>query len=261
MVTYMLRDIFRTRFALLASLTMFIGLAVICTVSTTASASTSSVSNSSNYGVSEVQFGSGGELHACSTSYCSKQSLGEIGVGNSASTSYQTQGGDNTEREPFLAVDVTGSGVDLGYVTSSSAASGSTTFNVSSYLASGYVVVIEGLPLKNNGVSGYTIPYMAAAATSTPGTEQFGINLRQNTSPAVGADVVQVPSSTFSFGGPATGYGTVNNFKYANGDTIASSTKSSGETDYTLSMILNVATTTPGGQYKGRIGINAIPTF
>ncbi len=72
------------------------------------------VANSTNYGVSEVQFGSGGELRACSTTYCSKQSAGELTVGNTKSTNYQAQGGFNTNREPLLEVNVSGSIVNLG---------------------------------------------------------------------------------------------------------------------------------------------------
>lgn len=413
MVTYMLRDFFRRQTILLLLVAIVLSL---CSGVQPVAASSSSVSNSSNFGVREVQFGNGGELHACSTTYCSKQSSGELAVGNTttttlystadtyihpgaantnygtanpisassaayhsilrfdtskytsvadissvtlrlyanttdtggfqihphsdvwnentvtwnnapawnatilatsgsitsnqyiditlpataittggttdfgvdfsragiqtffssredgqhpptllinhpSTTSYQAQAGFNTDRDPFLEVNVTGTGVDLGYVTSSSAAFGTSTFTVKSYLATGYVVAIEGLPLKNSGTSGYTIPYMSTAGVSTPGTEQFGINLRQNTSPSVGADPVQVPSGGFSYGTPAAGYSTVDTFKYANGDIIANALSSSGETDYTLAMILNVATTSPGGQYKGRIGIDAIPTF
>ena len=55
-------------------------------------------SNSSNYSVDEVFFGSGGELNACSTSFCSKQAAGETTVGNTSSSNFQAQTGFNSNR-------------------------------------------------------------------------------------------------------------------------------------------------------------------
>jgi hypothetical protein len=214
---------------------------------------------STNYGVSEVQFGTGGELHACSTTYCARQSAGDLTTGNTKSASYQAQGGLTTQRDPLLEVSVTGGVINLGDLSPITTASGSTTFSVKTYLASGYNAYIDGTSPKTS--AGHVLTPMSSAAASTQGLEQFGINLRLNTTPAVGADPVQVPSSTFSFGAAAAGYNTVNNFKYVAGDIIAQSTSSSGETDYTMSMIANIATTTPGGVYGGRLVINVIPTF
>lgn len=57
-------------------------------------------SNSTHYSVDEVYFGTGGELNACSTNYCSKQSAGETGVGATSSTNYKSQAGFNTDRTP-----------------------------------------------------------------------------------------------------------------------------------------------------------------
>lgn len=214
---------------------------------------------STNYGVSEVKFGSGGELHACSTTYCAKQSAGELTVGNTKSTNYQAQAGGNTDRQPLLEVIVPGGAVNLGDLDPQTTASGSTGFSVKSYLASGYNVYIDGTSPQSRG--GRVLTPMTTAAVPQIGIEQFGINLRQNTAPAVGADAVQVPSSTFSFGAPAAGYNTANNFKYVPGDIIAASSSSSGQTNYTLSMIANVATVTAGGSYSGRLVLNVVPTF
>ncbi len=220
--------------------------------------SSSSVANSNNYGVSEVQFGSGGELHACSTSYCAKQSLGETVVGNTKSANYQAQGGQNTEREPFLGVGVSASSIALGILDPSTTASGSIVFGVQSYLASGYNVYIDGASPRTD--AGGILTPMSIADISRPGVEQFGINLRLNTTPAVGANVAQVPNG-FGFGAPAAAYNTPNSFKYVAGDTIAQSTSSSSETDFTLSVIANIATSTHAGVYGGRLSINVVPTF
>jgi hypothetical protein len=235
-------------------------LSVLLVFASTPLVSAANQASSTNYSVSEVQFGIGGALNACSTTYCAKQSAGELAVGNTKSTNYQAYGGLNSEREPFLAVNVSAATLSLGTLTSSTVASASTTFSVSSYLSSGYVVTISGTTPTNNSTHHALTP-MATAGPAIAGTEQFGINLRLNTSPAIGADPVQVPSSAFSFGTPATAYNTVNYFKYVAGDTIAKSNSTSGETDYTMSMIADVATTTGGGSYNGRLVINVVPTF
>lgn len=86
-------------------------------------------SSSTNYQVDEVFFGIGGELEACSGSYCSKQSAGETGVGNTKSANYQAQGGFNTNREPSLSLIVSG-GADLGVLNTSSTAVTTGVFKV-----------------------------------------------------------------------------------------------------------------------------------
>jgi hypothetical protein len=91
--------------------------------------------------------------------------------------------------------------------------------------------------------------------------EQFGINLAANTSPHIGAGPVQVPSNTYSFGAVESGYSQADLYKYSNGDAIAYSNSSSGETDYTLSMIINISAVTPGGQYTGNFSAVAVPVF
>lgn len=215
---------------------------------------------SPNYGVSEVNFGSGGVLRACSTAYCARQSAGELAVGETSSTSYTAHGGFNTNREELLEVSVDTTPIALGVLSTTATGAGSTTFSVRAYLASGYVVTISG-NTPSNASGGHQLAAMASAAASQVGTEQFGINLVANTVPAVGANPVQLPDNTFAFGIAAAGYNTANNFKYASHDTIARSLSSSGTTNYTMSVIENISTGTPAGQYRGNMVIGVVPSF
>jgi hypothetical protein len=214
-------------------------------------------SASSSYSVDQVFFGNGGELNACSASYCTKQAAGETTVGNTSSTTYQAQTGFNIDRQEYIEFNVTNANVDLGTVTSGAVAKGSANFYVKAYLSSGYNVTVNG-PAPTN--SGHQITPMTGSG-STPGTEQFGINLVANSSPSVGASPVQVPSTAYSFGVAATGYDTANTYKYNNGDIIASAPKSSGETDYTISYIMNISNVTPGGTYTTAQSLVATATF
>lgn len=208
-------------------------------------------SSSANYEVNEVFFGNGGELEACSTIYCSRQSAGEMGVGNSASANYQAQGGFNTERDPFIAFIVTGGSTDLGVLTTASAATATATFSVKTYMASGYVVQTVSDPPRNTLPSAPYLTTLSTPTASSPGTEQFGINLVANTSPVTfGANPVQIPDNTFSFGTVASGYGTANLFKYVKDDIVAQSSRSTGETDFTISYLYNISNVTPAGEYQ-----------
>ncbi len=216
--------------------------------------------SSTNWGVNEVNFGSGGELQACSAGYCSRQSAGELTVGNTGSANYQAQAGFNTDRAPFLEVLSTGPQIDLGDLDPSTVASGSMTFSVKTYLAYGYDVVLTGEGLKHKG-TGQALANMNSTDISRPGTEQFGVNLRQNTSPMVGGEITHSPNSTFGFGAAATGYDTANNFRFNSGEVIAGSPKRSGTTNYTLSTIANITTTSKSGLYGGRLTLIVVPTF
>lgn len=216
-------------------------------------------SSSSHFQVNEVQFGSGGDLHDCSANYCAKTSAGETAVGNTKSTNYQAQGGFNTNRTPYIQFMVNAANIDLGVLSTGSTKTATATFSVKTYLSSGYNVITASDPPKNGNkfLTGLTTP--TAPAT---GQEQFGINLVANTSPTTfGANPVQVPSSTFSFGAAAAGYNTANKYKYVKGDVIASSTKSSGETDYTMSYIFNISNTTAGGAYTMQHVLVATSTY
>lgn len=235
------------------SLCLLMGISYPATVYTAESSST-------NYSVDEVNFGSGGSLNSCSGSYCAKQSAGELVVGETNSTNYSARGGFNTDREAVLEMSVASGVVDLGVLDATTTKTGTKTFSVRTFPAYGYSVIIDGTS-PTNKTNGHVLAPMGSAAASTPGIEQFGLNLRANTSPVIGADPEHVPSNIFAYGAAATGYASQNNFKYTGGDTIAESPKGTGQTNYTISIIANVSTNTPSGSYGGKLVLIAVPTF
>lgn len=152
---------------------------------------------------------------------------------------------------------------DFGVLDASVVSALTTTYTIRNYLASGYVVTLVGTTPKNNS-GGYSLAGISTPLASSPGTEQFGINLAANSLSgpgSFGAVPAQIPDSSFSFGAATADYDTTNEFKYVEGDTIAQSTKSSGTTQYTLSMIANISNTTPGGAYGTSLFVIATPTF
>lgn len=207
--------------------------------------------------------GSGGALNDCYGSYCAKESAGETAVGNTAAGNYQAQAGFNTDRTPSLTFIVNTTSINLGVLTPGTTATATATFSVESYLTSGYIVTTDSPPPQN---STYTLHTLTTPTASNNTQEQFGINLATNSTtcgaPAnFGSAPVQIPSSTYSFGQAATGYNTCGLFQYNNGNTIADSTKSSGQTDYTISYIFNVTNLTPGGIYTFNQVLVATSTF
>ncbi len=215
---------------------------------------------SANYRLEENYIGPGGFIQGQSGNYSARGSLGDTGIGNSSSANYQIYAGYTTTRDEFLEMVVTGSTINMGTLSTSTTATGTGTFYVRSYLASGYVVATVGDPPTNE--NGDTIAPMAIAAAASAGTEQFGINLVANTSPvSFGANPVQVPDSSFSFGYAAAGYDTANQYKYVKGDVIAKADSSSGRTDYTISYIMNIAPLTEAGFYTMNHDLVATATF
>ncbi len=215
---------------------------------------------STDYGVDEFFIGAGGEVDATSSSYSLRGSIGDIGIGNAASTNYQAWGGYTTTAAPFIEMSVNTSSVDLGVISDTQTGTGTAEFQVRNYLSEGYVVTQYGTTLTNQ--DGYEIPALSTNAVSAQGTEQFGVNLVANTSPTTfGADPQQVPDATFSFGAAETNYNSTNSYRFASGEAIASSATSSGQTTYTISYIANATGVTGAGLYQAFHNILATGTY
>lgn len=209
-------------------------------------------SQSPNYQIDESFIGPGGTLESGSTNYQTApggQSIGNAGgAGDSGSTNFQAQSGATTTNDPSLACITNTSSVNFGALSTSVAATATASFSVLNYTSFGYVVQTIGTAPSNGS---HTLNALSSNAASTPGTEQFGINLVDNTSPNIGADPAQIPNSSFSYGEAANNYDTPDSFRYVQGETIALAPKTSGQTDYTISYIANISNTTPGGSYTG----------
>lgn len=220
----------------------------------------SAQSSSPNYKVDETQFGSGGGVNDCSTSYCANTSVGGVGVGTTSSTNYSAAAGFIKPEEEFLEFVVSTSSVDLGTLSTGSTSTGQASFYVRAYLNSSYTVVTRGNPPTN---SGHALVAKSTQALPVIGTEEFGINVVANTQPTTfGANPAPQPNSTFANGQAAPGYELTNQFKYAVGDTVArTTTTSQGRTDYTMSYIADVSTITPGGKYVMNQDLIVVATY
>jgi methionine-rich copper-binding protein CopC len=212
-------------------------------------------STSNNYQMTETQFGS--SQNSCSGQYCAQASIGEATDGRAiASSTVEFQ--DVVDNVPLLDVVIEAGASDLGVLSTEKTATKTTTVRVRNYLTGGYTLQMIGDPPK---FEGHTLRASTEPTASTPGVEQFAVNAVANTAPVVGSNPVQIPADQKAFGVVNTDYQFANLFKYASQDTIAHSTADSGHTDYTISMIVNISSSTRAGNYSGDFTAVVIPAF
>lgn len=213
--------------------------------------------SSPHYQITETQFGS--SQQSCSGQYCAQTSIGLPTSGVPEASNGTAKFEDITNNEPLLDMIIESGDSNLGTLTTQKTATKTTTIKIRSYLiGGGYALQIIGDPPKFNG---HTLSTPTTPTDSKAGTEQFGINAVANTSPNVGANPVQVPDGQQIFGIAAPGYETANKFKYSSGDTVGKGVTSSGHTDYTLSMIVNISNATPAGHYSGDFMAIVVPVY
>ncbi len=215
-------------------------------------------SNSNNYQVTETEFGATSAQESCSGQYCAKVSLGDMATGRSTGSGGSAMFGPVTSGEPLLEVIVDPGISNLGDLSTTQTATKTTIVKIRSYLSDGYMLQIMGDPPKYGS---HTLHALSTPTASQPGTEQFGLNLVANTTPSVGAGPVQVPDSQTSFGEVNDDYKIANQFKYVPGDVVAHSTVATGQTDYTVSLIVNISESTPAGHYTGDYSAVVIPMY
>lgn len=150
---------------------------------------------------------------------------------------------------------VAGSSVALGTLTSTSTGSGTSVMAASTNAATGYTISINGSTLTSGGNTIDAIT-AGAGATSSQGTEQFGINLRDNATPNIGAE--PTGATGFTYG---TGYGTVDSYKFVTGNTIVSQTAAANASTYTIGYIANIAGVTEPGSYSATFTYIATANF
>jgi hypothetical protein len=149
-------------------------------------------------------------------------------------------------------------------------ATATSQFAASTNAGFGYNITVNG-PTLTSGSN--TIPAMTTSTVGVKGTGQFGMNLRLNTTATsttpVGADISLASDAVNLKGQPVTAtYGTVDQFKFTSGDTIAKSDNGSigspGPTNaqvYTAAYIVNVAGNQLAGTYTSTLTYICTATY
>jgi hypothetical protein len=221
-------------------------------------------SSSSHYQVNEVQFGTGGNVESTSNNYNAQSSLGSLGGGQSSSSSFTANAGFLTQNEPYLEMGVISGDIDLGLLSPTATRSGSGSFYVRTYTSGGYVIVNLGTPPTSE--ANHALTSKTTVGIPIIGTEEFGMNLVKNTNFCgagchLGDDPVPIPDATYATGTAATGYNTTGQFKFNQGDTIATAPNGNGQTNYTVSIIANISSITPAGRYTARADFAVVASY
>jgi hypothetical protein len=135
---------------------------------------------------------------------------------------------------------------DLGTFSNESPLVAYSQMAVGTNASGGFAITANGAP-PSAGTN--VIDNLEAPAPSTPGTNQFGINLVQNTDPAIG----QNPEGTWANAIAAPGYDTPNMYKYVPGEVVAYSPNVSLMKKFTVSYLLNASPTLRAGVYTTTI--------
>jgi len=102
------------------------------------------------------------------------------------------------------------------------------------------------------------IPALPTQTISQPGVSQFGINLRQNSNPSVGANP---ENGQVASGSVDSRYNVPNQFRFVDGERVAGANGPSGFNRYTVSYMVNVDREQKPGVYASVFTYTAIASF
>jgi hypothetical protein len=147
----------------------------------------------------------------------------------------------------------TADSIDLGNLSANQANSGQSQFSTGTNSPTGYAVYALGTTMTSGN---NVIAALASPSASFAGVNQFGINLRANSSPVSGQDPAGAGVAT-----PTPNYDIPNFFMFNNGDMIASSNFPSNYNRMTVSYLVNVSSADPSGVYSTTITYLASAQF
>jgi hypothetical protein len=143
--------------------------------------------------------------------------------------------------------------IDLGEFSPARTSGGQTQMVAATNAENGYNISINGTTLTSGN---NTIPEMSTGGVPTLGSSQFGINLRANTNPSVGAN----PSGP-GHGVAAVNYDQPNQYRYKSGDTVADSSTADDYRKYTITYMVNVSKNQAVGVYASTFTYVALANF
>lgn len=147
----------------------------------------------------------------------------------------------------------TGDAINFGTLTANSPKFATSQMAGSTNGVGGLAITLIGTTM-TSGV--HTITALNTRGPSIPGFSQFGLNLRDNSSPNVGINATG-PGTIVPIGN----YDVVNEFVFNNGDQIANSPLSTEFNTLTASYIVNINEDQPPGVYTSTLTYVATATF
>lgn len=143
--------------------------------------------------------------------------------------------------------------INLGEFSTAQTRTASSQMVAATNAANGYAIRVQGTTLTSGN---NTIPALFVQDGSSPGTGQFGLNLRNNSNPNVGSNPVGPGTAQ-----PTNNYNSVNRYRFVSNDAVASSPIASSTRKFTSSYIINVAANQAPGVYSTTISYLALANF
>lgn len=147
----------------------------------------------------------------------------------------------------------TGNAIDFGILSPDAVRSATSQMTAGTNGVGGVAISVIGTTM-TSGV--HTISALTNPTPSDPGANQFGINLRNNSAPNIGANPTGVGTTV-----PLGDYNLPNQFAFNTGDVIANSPMSTDFNTLTASYIVNVDEDQNPGVYTSTITYVATATF
>lgn len=143
---------------------------------------------------------------------------------------------------------------DMGELSAESTLTAQSQMAVGTNATGGFAIVVNGSP---PAAGTNVIDSPSTPTASTKGVNQFGINLVQNTLPAVGSD----PDGPFANAIPSPDYSVPDRYKFVSGDVLAYSANVSLMKKFTVSYILNSREDLRAGVYTTTLTFTASGRF
>lgn len=153
----------------------------------------------------------------------------------------------------YNCTDATGDYINFGNLSTTSPSYGNSEMLAATNAVSGYTISVYGTTLES-GIS--LISNITKPDVSRPGTSQFGLNLRANSSPNTGTDPIGGGSGT-----PEQAYDQPNFYTFNSGDIVASNPKPDLDRLYTASYLVNVSPLQQPGVYVSTLTYICVATF
>ena len=143
--------------------------------------------------------------------------------------------------------------IDFGEFSRTNAKAASSEMVVATNAGLGFTISLAGTTLTSGN---NLIPALPSPAPSAPGNSQFGLNLRANSNPSIGADPAGPGVAT-----TAGQYGLPNQFKFTQGDAVVTSATTTDNRKFTVSYVTNVSAAQEAGVYATTITFIALADF
>lgn len=154
---------------------------------------------------------------------------------------------------PTDCASATGNSINFGTFSPSATSTGVSQMRANTNAGSGYAITVRGTTMTSGS---NTIPALATQTPSSIGSSQFGMNLRDNTTPNVGSDPAGPGIGTYS-----SNYGTVDQFRFVDNDVVAQASGATDSNTFTVSYIVNIAPFQAAGNYSTTLSYICTATF